>query len=300
MDSEAILTFLAVHRCSGFSSAAEALGRSQPAISRRIALLEAELGVPLFERTTGGVVLSLAGQTLLPHAERAQAVLRDAGEAVRSLKSADAGPVTLAVVGTLADTRLPGLLRTFAQQRPGVALSLVTATSSEVSDQVRRGEAAIGLRYRSDRSADLKSITLAAEPMTVVCAPSHPLAGRRIEKLTDLADETWLAFADAQGPGEPAGQSVLAQFHVRGAADIPWRPVDSLTAQKRLAEAGFGLVLLAASAVREELARGSLAAIAVDDLEAANPVSAVVRRGGYLNAAALALLDLLKGEAAWA
>ena len=53
MDSDALLTFLTVHRRGGISSAAKALHRSQPAISRRIALLEQELGVPLFERIAG-------------------------------------------------------------------------------------------------------------------------------------------------------------------------------------------------------------------------------------------------------
>ncbi|MFB2351662.1 LysR substrate-binding domain-containing protein, partial [Priestia megaterium] len=69
--------------------------------------------------------------------------------------------------------------------------------------------------------------------------------------------------------------------------------VDSLTAQKRLVEAGFGLALAPQGAVAEELARGDLATIAVGDLDAANPVCAVMRRDGYLSAAARALVDWL-------
>ena len=299
MDSDALATFVAVHETGGFSAAADRLGRTQPAISRRIALLEAELGAPLFERTSGGVSLSLAGEVLLPYAERALAAVKDAEAAVRGLKAADAGPVSLAVVGTLAGGRLTQVLKAFAAAHPGVEIALTTATSSEVSDLVRRGEAAIGLRYRTDRSGDLKAIPLAAEQMVVVCAPEHPLAGGQVATLAGLVGETWLAFADAQGPGEPASQSILAQFAVRGLGDIAWRAVDSLTAQKRLAEAGFGMVLLAQSAVAEELARGSLAMITVGDLEAFNPVSAVVRREGYLNAAALSLLDLLQSQQGW-
>jgi DNA-binding transcriptional LysR family regulator len=299
MDSDALATFVAVHETGGFSAAAARLRRTQPAISRRIALLEAELGAPLFERTPGWVTLSSAGKVLLPYAERALAAVKDAEAAVRGLTAEGAGPVSLAVVGTLANSRLTAVLKAFAAAHPGVEIDLRTATSTEVSDLVRRGEAAIGLRYRTDRSEDLKSIPLAAERMVVVCAPEHPLACGDVAALAELAGETWLAFADAQGPDEPASQSILAQFAVRGLGDINWRAVDSLTAQKRLAEAGFGVVLLAESAVAEELERGSLALIGVDDLQAFNPVSAVVRRDGYLNAAAVRLLVLLGEQVGW-
>jgi len=93
---------MAIHSARGFSSAADILGRSQPAISRRIALLEQELGITLFERATGGVVLSEAGRTLLPHAERVHAALRDAANAMEALRTETAGAVSIVAVGTLA------------------------------------------------------------------------------------------------------------------------------------------------------------------------------------------------------
>src|SRR5262245_54781589 len=106
MDAEALETFLAVHRERGFSNAARRLHRTQPAISRRISLLEEELGAPLFERAVQGPVLSQAGLALLPYAERALAALMDAKNAVMALKTAKAGEISLAVVGTLASASL--------------------------------------------------------------------------------------------------------------------------------------------------------------------------------------------------
>ena len=145
MDSDALLTFLTVHRRGGISSAAKALHRSQPAISRRIALLERELGVPLFERIAGRTMLSDAGRVMVPYAERAVAAAQDAENAVRALARPNSGPVALAVVGTLAGGRLSAILKRFAVEHPEVELSLRTATSAEVSDMIRRGEATIGL-----------------------------------------------------------------------------------------------------------------------------------------------------------
>src|SRR5262245_8785825 len=106
MDTEALRTFLAIRSSGGFTSAAEQLGRSQPAISRRIALLEAEVGAPLFERIAGGVRLTEAGEVLAPHAERVLATLEDAASALSEARTGAVGPVSLAAVGTLAGSGL--------------------------------------------------------------------------------------------------------------------------------------------------------------------------------------------------
>jgi DNA-binding transcriptional LysR family regulator len=296
VDSEALQTFVAVHRTGGFSAAAEELRRSQPAISRRISLLEQQLGGPLFERTAAGVRLSQLGETLMPHAVRVLAALDDARQAVRDLRELKAGPVKLAVVGTLAGPMLTGVLRRFTAEAPDVALSLRTATSRQVSELVQASEATIGLRYFRDAASDLECLEMAAEQLVVVCAPEHPLASGRVAAFASLASEIWLAFPRRNEVGEVVAETLFAEFLGRGIADFRWSAVDSLTAQKRLAEAGFGLALLPISSVEEELKAGSLARIEVADLDATNPVFAVVRRGAYLSKAARRLLEMLIDE----
>lgn len=296
MDSEALHTFVTIHRAGGFSSAAQVLNRSQPAISRRIALLEAELGAPLFERVTGGVVLSQAGRVLLPHAERVLAALKDTADALEALRSGDGGPVSIAAVGTLASSGLTRVLKKFAARAPGVALSLRTATSGQVSELVRSGAATIGLRYFDDPSPDLISHSLRPEPLVVACTPDHARAGKRVARFADLRSEHWLAFPQGADFAEPSAVHIFAQFLMRGVAEINWTAIDSLTAQKRLVEAGFGIALLPESAVAEERAAKTLAVIRVSDLDAANPVTAIMRKDGYLSTASRKLLEILKAD----
>lgn len=296
MDAEALSTFLAVHRQRGFSNAARFLHRTQPAISRRIALFEQELGVRLFERAAGGIALSQAGRALLPHAERALASLRDAEDAIRALATGNAGPLTMAIVGTLAGTDLTGVLRRFTHDHPGVDLTLQTARSGEVSDLVRRGEATIGLRYDRDRYGDLHGESLGSEPLLVVCCPSHRLAGRTIGSLAALHGERWIAFPRAPQPPELPGSHIYSVFVAHGLGEIDWMAIDSLTAQKRMVEAGFGMCLIPASSAEEELAAGTLATIRVRDLDVGTPVFIVTRKGGYLSTAANRLLALLRTQ----
>src|SRR5215470_16264208 len=222
MDSDALNTFLTVHRRGGISNAAKILHRSQPAISRRIALLEQALGVPLFERISGRTRLSDAGRVLIPYAERAVAAAQDAEHAIRALIKQSSGPVSLAVTGTLADGRLSKIMKRFASEHPDVTLTLRTATSGEVSGLIRRGEATIGLRYDADRSRDLECEQILAEKLKVVCAPDHALAGRRVKRLSELRDERWIAFPEIPGRREISAAHVFALFLTRGMGEVEW------------------------------------------------------------------------------
>ena len=293
MDSELLTTFVTICRQRSFSKAAAQLHRTQPAISRRIGLLEQQLGVPLFERGAGKLVLSQAGGVLLPFAERALAALRDAEDAVGDLRHANAGPLALAIVGTLAGSDLSALLKRFAIRHPKVAISLRTARSSEVSDLVRRGEATIGIRYDRDRSPDLEASLLGTEPLAVVCGADHPLAGRKVRTFAALKDEHWVAFPETPGQPDTASAYVFGLFRSHGFGDVRFTPVDSLTAQKRLVDAGFGLALMPENNIAEELAAGTVRKIRVDDLKAGTQVFAITRTGGYLSAAAEALRQIL-------
>lgn len=293
MDSEALETFLAVHRRGGVSAAALALSRTQSAISRRLALLEAEVGAPLFDRVGRGLVLSAIGAALLPHAERVAAELGDARAAVVAARAGNAGLLRLVCVGTLAGSALATVLAGVRARLPGLDLRLHTATSAEVSALVRSGAANLGLRYFKDASPDLQCRHLHDEALEVVCAAGHPRAGRRVAALSALAAERWLGFPVPERRSEAFAASVQAQFLARGIAELDWLAVDGLTAQKRLVEAGFGLALMQADAVAEELARGTLARIRVADLDARIPVVSVVRRGGHLGEAARQVLAAL-------
>src|SRR5258705_3623417 len=80
-----IEAFVSIARLGGFARAAEALHRSQPAISRRIEMLEDELRTPIFERVRGGVVMTEAGRSFLPYAEAGLANPQDGTEAIPGL-----------------------------------------------------------------------------------------------------------------------------------------------------------------------------------------------------------------------
>ena len=296
MDVDEIRTFVSIAQLGGFTRAAGRLNRSQPAISRRIGLIEQELGAPLLERVRGGVKLTEAGRAFLPFAEAVLAAIEDGRQAVRATVSEQQGAVSLALVGTLADTHIVDVLRQFARRSKSVNLDLQTASSTEVSDLVRRGEATLGLRYFDNAHPDLVSRVVGAEPLLVICSADHPLAGRRIRSAQQLAGERWVAFPAARGR-EAFGRVLERQLVSAGLDGAAVTLIDSLTAQKRLVEAGFGIALVPESSVRDELRLGTLKRLDAPELRTTVPVTIIHRRKGYLSSAVRALLALMSGEA---
>ena len=297
MTLDELESFLRIASGGGFSQASRALHRSQPAISRRIRSLEQSLGAPLFERRPRNLQLTAAGRALLPYAEAALSALHDARAAVRVASGQrDAVPsLRLVIVGTLADVHIVQALQHFRTEFGRNSIAMRTATSREVSALVRRGEADVGVRYFSDPDPKLESIALGAERLFVVLPAQHPVRAQRARDLRAFAEETWLAF-----PPDPRRPEVPAQFRAQllgaGLADPVISYVDSLTAQKRLVEAGFGIALLSQSNAAEELGSGAIATIRVGNLTASHDVVAVVRRGGFLSAASQRLLEIIRRE----
>jgi DNA-binding transcriptional LysR family regulator len=299
MEMIEVEAFVTIAETGTFTRAATVLHCSQPAISRRIELLERELGAPLFERVHSGVRLTEAGAAFLPHARRVLAAVRDGVTAVRETIDEDTGTITLALIGTLASTQLTAQLQRFRAAHPQVRLVLHTARSNEVSELVLRGAATLGLRYFADSHPEIVSRPVYEEPLTIACSARCALARRGQLAPRDLAGVPWVAFPVSAGAlNEPYARLLtrqLALWELEGAERVT---IDSLTAQKRLIEADFGIGLLPASGIEEELRLGTLIALDVPALTVTVPVVVIHRRAGYLSGAAKGLLmDLAPGLA---
>jgi len=124
MDIAALQAFVAVAETGSFSLAAERLFITQPATSKRIAALEAELGVALFDRMSRQIHLTEAGSTLLGSARRILSDLATSREEIKSLSNKVAGKLRLGTSHHIGIHRLPPVLKAFTQQHKQVELDL--------------------------------------------------------------------------------------------------------------------------------------------------------------------------------
>lgn len=143
-DTALLRSFIVAARTGSISRAAQALGRTQPALSQKLRRLEDLVGRPLFERTPSGVELTQAGEAFLPYAER---VLSLAGEALADMDRVGklSGRCGVGLMEDLVSTSLPHELTGFARRHPDVTLELMTGGGSKMLEALEAGRIQLAL-----------------------------------------------------------------------------------------------------------------------------------------------------------
>lgn len=188
MDLANLSAFIAIAETGSFSSAGERLHLTQPAVSKRIAGLEQQLDVRLFDRLGREVTLTEAGRSLLPRAYQIVNVLDDTRRALTNLTGEVSGRLTLATSHHIGLHRLPPVLRTFTRTFPGVALDIQFLDSEAAYDEVLHGRAEIAVITLAPEPHHLiRAVPVWNDALDFVAAPEHPLARDGQVNLADVA-----------------------------------------------------------------------------------------------------------------
>lgn len=141
MDIQQFKAFREVARQRSFSGAAKELFLSQPAVSRQVASLEAEIGLPLFVRMGNNISLTDPGRRLLVYADDILLRLNQAESVIRDLKDLESGTVTVAADNYLGKYFLPRFLGEFHQRYPNLHLNLITHPQENLANVLADGQA---------------------------------------------------------------------------------------------------------------------------------------------------------------
>ena len=192
MDSRRLHYFLAVYEHGSLGRAAAALNLTQPALSKSISQLEAELKVKLFDRTPKGLAPTIYGETLSLHARIIRSEIRHAEQEIALMTGAAKGEVRIGVTPSIAISLMPRIAAALHEERPSIQLTVVEALMQHHTAALRRGELDLILGGWS-RGMDSDFATEVVRSDTVgVCARSgHPLVGRRV-RLAALLDYPWV------------------------------------------------------------------------------------------------------------
>ena len=254
MNTDHLLSFLAVARHQNYTRAAEELLLSQSAVWRQMRQLEGWLGAPLFETIGRRLELSPAGESLweearslLGHVERLQ-------ETVRAHQAGICGRLRIGASTTPGHYLLPGILGEFHRTHPGVELHFEVDNSAAILQKVLRNELDLGYVGGSVKRPELRLESCLDDEIVCFASPRHPLAQKRGIQAQDLS----LELCVMREEGSATRELFESWIHARGCRLGRTMTLKSPGALKILVAEGIGFSFLSIHGVEEEIGQGRL------------------------------------------
>jgi DNA-binding transcriptional LysR family regulator len=300
LDSRRLRVLCEVARHGSFSAAAPALGYTQPAVSRQIATLEAEVGAVLVRRVPQGAVLTDAGRLLSERGAAVLAYLQDMEDELHALLGMEGGTLRLATFASAAGSIVPRAVACFRDRHPEVELTVEMFDPDESIPRLRAGEFDLVMSHdpredpeRKGQADDLDVVPLFDDPMYVALPAGHPLCAASDLSMSDFASEPWMLATGRTCPD--------ARLFMRACHDAGFEPRiafqnDDYGAILGFVAAGVGVALVPDIVTRA--VRGDVVIRELDPAPPPRPIS-VILPAGYRSPSASAMLAILQevGEA---
>jgi DNA-binding transcriptional LysR family regulator len=286
MELRQLEVFVAVADELSFTRASVRLHLVQSGVSSAVKSLERDLGAVLFDRDRHRVMLTDAGQALLPEARAALAAVQAARDAVCEVQGGLRGTVTVGTMLSTGPLDLPGLLESFHRSHPGVTVRLRQSDSGSAGLARAVLDGGLDLAVVSLPGAAPVGLILhpvAEEPLVLVAQPGHALAGAPVT-IAELAAEPFIDYPPGWGTRASADR-VFAEAGL--AREVPFEAAEFGVAIK-LVRGGLGLAFLPGSVAASQ--GGDLAVIDVRDHDFSWAISVAVPANRRIPAAARALL----------
>lgn len=298
MDTALWRAFVEVARCKSFSQAAQALHITQPAISKRISQLEAQLDTPLFDRVGRHISLTETGLALLPRVSdwlhELDDMQRHARDVATSAQAPLSGTLLLGTSHHIGLHRLPPSLRAFSHAHPAVKLDIRFIDSEQAYEAVRSGELELGIvTLPPTPDPRLVSEVIWPDPLCIVAAANHPLTLQAASEGAIAAAD--LALHEAILPASNTftrqiTEAMLAREGLQLQVSLETNYLETL---KMMVSIGLGWSVLPAN-----LCDDDVVAIAVRKVALSRELGVVYHPKRALSRAARAMLDLLREQSA--
>jgi len=281
--------FTAVAEEKSFSRAGQRIGRTQPAISSAIKLLETELGEPLFDRLGKSIRLTAAGELISEYSKRLLGLREEALLAVGELRGLSRGTLRLGANETTCLYVLPEVLSSFKQTYPQIQVDIHRAITRSITERVIDGKLDFGIVTLPVKSPQLEAITIHRDEMALIVGPSHALASRRSVRMSDLEEEPFILHKI----GTTTRERLVKHFNDGGVKIRVTMELASIETIKRFVSIGMGISIVPRLCIAKEIDEGSLKALAIRDARFKRKLGVIYNKGRYQSQAARAFLALI-------
>ena len=269
-------TLLLVAEKRNFTRAAQALSLTQPAVSHHISQLEQELGVRLFVRGNGDLILTPEGETVLRYVRRMKALekkmaeeLQEAGRRLTRLR--------IGITHTAESSIVAEVLARYTNENPGISITIVTDNINNLYDMLENFELDLAVVEGRSTRPELSALMLDTDYLVCVLANAHPLSHSSMITLDEIRQEK-LILRLPNSETRVRFESALAAIGESIADFQVILEVDNVATIKDLIRKNLGISILARSACMDELRKGKLTALPIENLSMTRETNLVYHR----------------------
>lgn len=253
--------FMAVGRLGSIRKAADELNISASAIDRQILNVEADLGMPLFERLPTGLRLTAAGEIMMAAGGRWQKNLTDVRAQIEDLRGLKRGHVDIAIIDALAKGYIPGAIRAIQSRYPGITIGVRVLENDRVRDAIASGEADFGILFEPQSYRDLTVRSFVEVVLGFLTPAGHPFGEQREARFSACAGSPLIV------PAEPLAvcQQIAVLEGTSGLQIDRTASSDNIQMITSLVMQGVGIGILTSLDVITEVQRGTLSFTRISD-----------------------------------
>ncbi|MGH9970938.1 MAG: LysR substrate-binding domain-containing protein [Pyrinomonadaceae bacterium] len=289
MDINQLEVLVAVAQEQSFSRAAQALHRTQPAVSQAIRRLETELGEPLFDRSSKDGTLTAAGRVLFEFAQQMLNLRHSAQSAIKELKDLHRGKLTISANEYTVMYLLP-VIPVFRARHPHIKVEVKRSLASRIPSEILGRDVEMGVVSYKPSDSAIASVSLMTDELALIVALDHPLAKKEEVSVRELGAESFIAHNVAS----PYRERVVRTFEKYKTPLNISLEMPTLEAIKRFVEQGMGVALVPRLTAQSEIARKQVVALTVREMRLERGLYLIYRKGATLSHAARAFLRVVK------
>jgi DNA-binding transcriptional LysR family regulator len=285
--------FFTVAQRGSFSSAAQTLHMTQPAVTMQVQALEEYFGTKLFNRSTKKVELSDAGKALLPFANRSIELMKETDIAMSKFTHMLKGRLQLGASLTLGEYILPRLLGPFSKEYPNISVSMKVMNTSQILEDILTHQLTFGLVEAVVRHHDVRTEAVLSDELVLILPSGHPLMSEEKVTIDQVLEYPFVLREQGSGTRQVMEEELnrigIASERINIAMEL-----GSTGAVKSAVEAGLGISIISQSSVKHEIALGLLHIKPIENVKFTRNFYSIYLKNAILPISAVTFLTFLK------
>lgn len=290
MQIESLKVFCDLVESQSFTKAAQINGVTQSAVSQTISALERHFECLLIERSKKLFRLTREGEVLYDYSKKLVGAFESFRHELEGVKGIVSGTIRLSAIYSIGLHDLPPYIQKFLKQYPTVNVKVEYRRPDQVYEDVLSGGVDVGLVAYPAPNSRLQIVPLRKDPMVVICHPQHALASQKSINLKALQGQSMVSFE----PNIPTRRALDKLFRQQGVEVEHAMEFGNVETVKRAVEIGAGIAIVPRVTVKEEVAKGTLAAVNIEGGDVSRPLAMIYRKNKVLSPSMKQLIALLK------